>query len=351
MPIVELSGGRTAEELRPEQQEQYVKDFTGTQGNMLRVHPCRTIVMNAYLRVEKDIYNFKFRPDDVLVMTYPKCGTTWTQEIIWTMRNNPNLDHPNSNEPLLSKSPFLEADMLTFDLMQKLPFDKFLTDSLFSNFKTRCPDLSFQRGIHIQVAESQTEPRVLKTHLPFCCFKPGLIDTCQVVFVLRHPKDVVLSYQHHCRLIRGHGFEGTQDTFIKYFLDDLLVWGSYGNIVNEAMKMKSHPNMHLMYYEDMKADIGAELRRLNDFLGTKLTAKQLKNVEAQTSFGSMQKNDPLRMMSSVMCNAEIAEKDGAFVRHGQSGAWKGKLTQQQEEMIDHYIAQNFDDPEILSRYQ
>ena len=29
--------------------------------------------------VAKKIYNFKVRPDDIWIITYPKCGTTWTQ--------------------------------------------------------------------------------------------------------------------------------------------------------------------------------------------------------------------------------------------------------------------------------
>ena len=29
--------------------------------------------------VGQKVYNFELRPDDIWIITYPKCGTTWTQ--------------------------------------------------------------------------------------------------------------------------------------------------------------------------------------------------------------------------------------------------------------------------------
>ena len=31
------------------------------------------------------------RPDDVWVVTYPKCGTTWTQEMVWQIAHGVDL--------------------------------------------------------------------------------------------------------------------------------------------------------------------------------------------------------------------------------------------------------------------
>jgi len=33
----------------------------------------------GFEEVAERIYNMEIRPDDIWIVTYPKCGTTWTQ--------------------------------------------------------------------------------------------------------------------------------------------------------------------------------------------------------------------------------------------------------------------------------
>lgn len=52
-------------------------------------------------------YNFKARPDDVWIVTVPRSGTTWTQELIWLLANK--LDFVQAQErPLTERFPFFE---------------------------------------------------------------------------------------------------------------------------------------------------------------------------------------------------------------------------------------------------
>ena len=54
-----------------------------------------------------DVFNFKLRDDDVFVVTFMKCGTTWMQECAWLLLNN--LDFEKSKEAaVMVRSPFLE---------------------------------------------------------------------------------------------------------------------------------------------------------------------------------------------------------------------------------------------------
>ena len=48
----------------------------------------------------------KVRKDDVWVVTYPKCGTTWTQEILWNIVNGVQVER--IKEPLFDRSPFID---------------------------------------------------------------------------------------------------------------------------------------------------------------------------------------------------------------------------------------------------
>ena len=56
--------------------------------------------------VEKSI-NFEVRPDDVFVVTMPKCGTTWMQEIAWLINNDFNFKAAEEKY-IMERAPYLE---------------------------------------------------------------------------------------------------------------------------------------------------------------------------------------------------------------------------------------------------
>ncbi len=51
----------------------------GTQCNGVQSDPWNIWMPKEFMTVYERVYNFEVRPDDVWILTYPKCGTTWTQ--------------------------------------------------------------------------------------------------------------------------------------------------------------------------------------------------------------------------------------------------------------------------------
>lgn len=64
--------------------------------------------MKCHARVKAAQSCLQWKEEDVVVAGFLKTGTTWLQEILWTMRNNPNLDHPLANTPILDRVPIIE---------------------------------------------------------------------------------------------------------------------------------------------------------------------------------------------------------------------------------------------------
>lgn len=54
-----------------------------------------------------EVLEYEVRPDDVFVVTFMKCGTTWMQETAWLLMNN--LDFESCKQKsVLDRSPFIE---------------------------------------------------------------------------------------------------------------------------------------------------------------------------------------------------------------------------------------------------
>ena len=67
----------------------------------------------------------------------------------------------------------------------------------------------------VQFAANLTGQRIIKTHLPLSMLPPNLLDTAKVIFCTRNPKDSVVSFFHHEKILPPHGLDKDAD-FIKY---------------------------------------------------------------------------------------------------------------------------------------
>lgn len=59
-----------------------------------------------------------------------------------------------------------------------------------------------------------------------------------------------------------------------------VVYGPYWQHLKEAWEKKDNPNLHFIFYEDLKTNNMEELKKLDAFLGTNLTQEQLDNVSS-----------------------------------------------------------------------
>ncbi|KAL5004221.1 hypothetical protein ScPMuIL_017677 [Solemya velum] len=130
------------------------------------------------------VKDFQLRDDDVLIVTYPKAGTTWMQEIIWLIKNNVDFEEANKKQ-VYFRSPFLEFK------------DEVLNE------------------IGIEMANTMPSPRVIKTHLPVKLMPRDFHQKdSKTVVVFRNPKDVCTSYFHFYRSSSSVGnFQETGPSF------------------------------------------------------------------------------------------------------------------------------------------
>lgn len=69
---------------------------------------CNTVLPAKHERFLEKIRNLTVYEDDTWVISYPKCGTTWTQEVVWQICNGVDTDSVKANESLRTRFPFLE---------------------------------------------------------------------------------------------------------------------------------------------------------------------------------------------------------------------------------------------------
>lgn len=93
--------------VKEEVNRKVVEDFLGQPNGAVQVGTKNWFQPTAYADYAEQIYNFEARSDDVFICTFPRSGTTWTQEMVWLICND--LDYETAQKiPKLKRSPHLE---------------------------------------------------------------------------------------------------------------------------------------------------------------------------------------------------------------------------------------------------
>ncbi|KAM0730293.1 Sulfotransferase 1C4 [Formica fusca] len=325
-------------ELLPEMKtKEMLKMFKGERTGWVLVGPKQYFFPMRFIQQGIGFYNFKTRPDDTWVASYPRSGTTLTQELVWLLSNN--LDFVTAGKKLLA---------------ERFPFLEF---SLFNHPEVTCEFLEINKGDPMreqlcreiakpgyEIVAAMTSPRFIKTHFPFSMLPSGLLDVgCKVVYVARNPKDVGVSWYNLNRSIKTQGYIGDFPTFWNYFQNDLTPWSPYWSHLKEAWNLKDHENLLFLFYEEMTCDFPKAIRKVAKFLGKTYTDEEIDKVTNYLKIKNFRNNSMVNYSELRACG--IIE-EGNFVRKGGIGGWKDMFTPELDVRADKWIEENLRDTDL-----
>ena len=100
--------------------------------------------------------------------------------------------------------------------------------------------------------------------------------------------------------------------------------------------MRDHPNVKMVWFEDMKRDQLGVIKDLCSFLQHPLTDDQMERLAGYVKFENM-KNNP---NSNPTCGINLPTGKTDFCRKGKVGDWKNYFDQKRTEKWDKWIDDN-----------
>jgi aryl sulfotransferase len=253
---------------------------------------------------------FQPRPDDIIVATPYKAGTTWMQNIVLHL-----IFQDLAPRSIFEIAPWLDS--------RPRPLDEVVSR-----------------------LEAQTHRRCIKTHLPL----DGLPYFSQVKYIVvgRDARDVFMSLWNHHSNYTPDVYERVNNTpgrvgdpmppcteTIREFWHHWISrgwfeWESEGypywsNLrhIQTWWNYRHLPNILLVHYNDLLETLEVEIRRIADYLEIEVSQKTLTSIANLVRFSSMK-----QYAQQLIPDADNAWKGGAqtFINKGTNGRWREVLT-------------------------
>ena len=264
--------------------------------------PVKTREMHNH-HMNSSVWNsFKFRPDDIVVATYGKSGTTWTQQIVAQL-----VFDGSEGVDIHQISPWIDLRIIPPEAIAGL--------------------------------EHLPHRRFVKTHLPVdaLVFSPA----AKYLYIGRDGRDAIWSmYNHHANATESW-FDAFNDTpgrvgppierppasihdyYRQWFeRDGYPLWPFWENI-RSWWAIRDLPNVKLMHFNRMKADLAGSIGEIAEFLDIPINEKTFPAIVEHCTFDYMK------------AHAELAAPMGGifweggaktFIYKGTNGRWRDTLT-------------------------
>lgn len=246
---------------------------------------------------------FPFRDDDIVIATYAKSGTTWVQQIVAQL-----LFDGAAGMEVAEMSPWVDL---------------------------RVPP----KEVKLPAIEAQTHRRFLKTHLPVdaLVFSPR----AKYIYIARDGRDVVWSvHNHHASANRtwydmlndtpgrvGPPIEPPDPDVRRYFLAwlerDGYPWWSFWENLRTWWEIRRLPNVMLLHFADLKADMPGQIRRIAAFLDITINEASWPRILEHCSFDYMKANATRSVPLGGLFWDGGAQ---TFIHKGTNGRWRDILT-------------------------
>jgi aryl sulfotransferase len=124
----------------------------------------------------------------------------------------------------------------------------------------------------------------------------------------------------------GPPFDPPATSFPEYFhtwldRDGFPLWPFWSH-VQSWWDVRGHSNVLLLHYNDMKADLGGQMRRIARFLNIELNEAVWPSAIAHCTFSYMKENG---WKLSALLDAMLIGGVESFIHKGVSGDWQGQL--------------------------
>jgi len=256
---------------------------------------------------------------DIVIATFPKCGTTWMQQIVVSLLAGSNKAKYVKDPMALSPWAERECSMAARDP--------------FSPMKSINQWISWTPNKQQQAVSPPR--RVIKTHAPEQLSPwvggtgAGLPTGSSVIVVTRNPFDTAVSLFNHASDVPIFEYTGDFDHFLKkLFIPGSVEHGCYWAWQSAWWQAHQKHKDKILWisYEELKCDLRAGVEKVAKFCSINATDETVEAVCKGATFSSM-KSTAAEVDAAKLAAGGKVKKN--HIRQGKSGAWRKKFTEEQ----------------------